>query len=79
MQETRNTSMKGSFYERDLSGRKTINEGNNAFSLRHKIHDYGKIGTQSTTFVTDDQMRYKWVQPNNKDPGPTASMGLIKK
>lgn len=79
LQETKTTQMKGSFLEKDLTGRKTINDGNNAFSLRHKIHDYGNIGLQKATFVTDDQLRYKWVQPNNTDPGHTASMGLVKK
>ena len=74
-----NTSMKDSFYARDLSGKKTINDGNNARSLRHKIHDYGKIGSQNTSYVTDSQMRYKWVQPNRQDPGETASMGFIPK
>jgi hypothetical protein len=38
------SAMKGSFDAKDLSGRKAINEGNNAFSLRHKVHDHGKIG-----------------------------------
>lgn len=45
--------MKSSFYERDMSGRATINSGNNAWSLRHKIHDNGKIGNQNTNYVTD--------------------------
>lgn len=45
--------MKQSFYERDLSGKATINNGNNAWSLRHKVHDNGKIGSQSTQYVTD--------------------------
>ncbi len=72
------SAMKGSFDSKDMSGRKSINDGNNAFSLRHKVHDNGKIGTQSTTYVTDAQMRYKWVQPNRVDNGTTASMGLIK-
>lgn len=57
------TAMKDSFYARDLSGKRSINDGNNAYSLRHKIHDYGKIGSQNTNFVTDSQTRYKWVQP----------------
>lgn len=48
-----NTSMKQSFYERDISGKKTINNGNNAFSLRHKVHDHGTIGKNATPYVTD--------------------------
>jgi len=43
------------------------------------VHDNGKIGNQSANYVTDSQMRYKWVQPSNMDPGVTASMGFIKK
>lgn len=39
------TSMTASFYPQDHSGRKAINDGNNAYSLRHKVHDNGKIGT----------------------------------
>lgn len=73
-----NTSaMKGSFDAKDMSAKRSINEGNNAWSLRNKVHDNGKIGNQSTNYVTDAQMRYKWVQPSQSDYGATASMGLI--
>jgi len=47
------SAMKSSFYGVDISGKATINNGNNAFSLRHKVHDHGMIGTQSTNYVTD--------------------------
>lgn len=72
-----NTSMQGSFYEHSVYGKRSINDGNNAYALRNKVHDNGKIGTQNTNYVTDSQMRYKWVQPNNVDPGTTASMGFV--
>ena len=72
------TSMNSSFYSKDLSGKRSINDGNNAYNLRNKIHDNGKIGTQNTNYVTDNQMRLRWVQPNNVDDGTTASMGFIK-
>ena len=72
-----NTSMKNTHVPLDLSGKKSINNGNNAYSLRHKIHDYGQIGTQNTQYVTDAQTRYKWVQPAKQDMGTTASMGLV--
>jgi len=73
------TSQKSAHYELDMSGKRSINDGNNAYSLRNKVHDNGKIGTQNTNYVTDSQMRYKWVQPKNVDMGTTASMGLINK
>lgn len=47
------SAMKSSFYEIDVSGKSTINNSNNAYSLRHKVHDHGIIGTQSTNYVTD--------------------------
>ena len=72
------TANNSTHYPLDLSGKATINNGNNAWSLRHKIHDNGKIGTQNTNYVTDSQMRYKWVQPKTVDMGTTASMGLVK-
>jgi hypothetical protein len=56
-----------------------INDGNNAFSLRHQVHNNGKIGQQNTSYVTDSQTRYRWIQPNRKDDGVTASMGLVAK
>ena len=73
------TSMKGSFDEKDISGKKTINNGNNAFSLRHHVHDHGKIGQQNTNYVTDSQTRYRWIQPRQTDDGTTASMGQVAK
>ena len=42
------TSMNSSFYEKDRSGKRSINDGNNAYNLRNKVHDNGKIGTQNT-------------------------------
>lgn len=40
-----------------------INGTNNAFNLRHAKHDFGQIGVQATGFVTESQMRQKWIQP----------------
>ena len=73
------TSMGTSFDPKDLSGKKTINNGNNAFSLRHHVHNHGKIGQQNTNYVTDSQTRYRWIQPQQTDNGVTASMGQIQK
>ena len=39
------TSMKSNYYEKDNSGKQSINNSNNAYKLRHKIHDYGQIGS----------------------------------
>ena len=72
------TSMKGSYHEKDMSGKRSINDGNNAYSLRHKVHDHGKIGGQSVNYVSYAQMRYRWIQPKRTDMGTTASMGLVK-
>ena len=71
------TSQKNTHVPLDMSGKRSINDGNNAFSLRHKIHDLGQIGKQNTQYVTDAQTRYKWVQPAKQDMGTTASMGLV--
>ena len=35
------TSMNSSFYEKDGSGKRSINDGNNAYNLRNKVHDNG--------------------------------------
>lgn len=35
------TSMNSSFYAKDGSGKRTINDGNNAYNLRNKVHDNG--------------------------------------
>ena len=48
--------MKSSFPEHDVKNRPNINERNNAFNLRHHIHDYGKIGVQASGYVTSNQM-----------------------
>ena len=39
------TSNKSTHYELDMSAKRSINDGNNAWALRHKVHDHGKIGT----------------------------------
>ena len=39
------TSNKSTHYELDMSGKRSINDGNNAYALRNKVHDNGKIGT----------------------------------
>ena len=47
------TSMKSTFDSKDLSGKKSINDGNVAYNLRNKVHDHGKIGQQNLGYVTD--------------------------
>ena len=51
------------FVEHDVKQRPNINEKNNAFNLRHHIHDHGQIGVQATGYVSSNQMTQKWVQP----------------
>ena len=73
-----NTSMKQSFYSHDVKNRSDINDGNNAYRLRHHVHDYGQIGKQASNMVPDNSVRYKWIQPVDTDNGRTASMGFFK-
>ena len=47
----------------DVKNRPNINEKNNAFNLRHHIHDHGQIGVQASGYVSSNQMTQKWVQP----------------
>ena len=70
--------MKQSFYSHDVKNRPDINDGNNAYRLRHHVHDYGQIGKQASNMVPDNAVRYKWIQPVDTDNGRTASMGFFK-
>ena len=47
---------KSAYPEHDVKNRPNINEKNNAYNLRHHIHDHGKIGIQATGYVTSNQM-----------------------
>ena len=71
------TSMKGAFDAKDHNGRATINDGNIAYNRRHHVHDNGQIGQQNTSYVTDSQTRFRWIQPKQTDDGATASMGQV--
>ena len=56
-------SSKSAYIQHDLKARPNLNEKNNAYNLRHHIHDYGQIGKQASNYVTESQMRQKWIQP----------------
>ena len=43
---------KSTYVEHDVKNRPNINANNNAFNLRHHIHDHGKIGVQASGYVT---------------------------
>lgn len=70
------SNMRSDFGSKPLVGRNEINRENNAFRLKNFRHDYGKIGSQTSNMVSDNSMRFKWVQPSNYDPGRTKSMGF---
>lgn len=72
------TSMKQSFYARDVKNQGNIQEGNNAHRLKHARQSLGQIGHQTTNMVSENSLRYKWVQPRDVDMGRTNSMGFSK-
>ena len=51
---------KSTFVNHDVK-KQNLNANNNAFNLRHKVHDHGQIGKQASGFVTESQMRQKWI------------------
>ena len=69
-------TMRSDFDKKQAVNRNVINRENNAFRLKDFRHDYGQIGVQASNMVSDNHMRYKWVQPRDVDYGRTASMGF---
>jgi len=47
------TSMRTTFDQKDMSAKRSINDGNIAYNLRNKVHDNGQIGHQNSNYVTD--------------------------
>ena len=55
------------FKPKDVSKGGANYEGSTAYELRNRRQTVGEVGRGPQEYVTHDHMRYKWVQPKNKD------------